>query len=911
MALYPEAPRRPPAVRDQRHPALVRNYLRLRDHLGDPLFRNAYALMVNTGVTGLLGVTYWLLAARHYAVADVGRASAAYTAMNLLAGFTALNLTGALTRFIPQSGRRTAAFIIRAYAGSCVASVVVAIPFLLTVRHWGSSYAELAGSATGLIFIACVVTWSIFTLQDGVLTGLRSAIWIPFENGLFGIVKIVLLVSLAVAIPHSGIYVSWMLPVAVSLPLINILIFGRLVPRHAAATSRRAPPTGRQIRRFLAGDYTGALCVLATTTLVPVTVALRIDPGMYAYFYMAWMIGSTLDLFAVNMATSLTVEGAFDAARLAVNCRAALRKIMLILVPIAGALALISPWALGLFGPNYAEHGARILELLAAAALPKALTEVYLGALRAQSRTSLIALIQGVRCILVLGLALGLTGLVGIVGAAMAVLASQAIVAVMITPGLRRILAGARRAPLPLRPEGRYLLSVEPLSVGSAGSPEQETVTAGGLGGREASPPQASTPVVQQAVQPEEPVTEVAAARSRIRIMRPGWLPVAALCALAAAGLALFFLPLRGVSLSRMTGLGLISVLPAASLIGVGMLTLAFVLALGLPRARPAVLGAMLVGIVICLDGVTAIIEPEPRFATAYQIAGFVEYISRTGHSAPGVGAYFSWPGFFALVAFLQGVAGNHDLIPVLRFWPVLIDLLCLLPLFLIMRNLRATWRARWFAAFLFSAGNWVGQDYFSPQAFNFLLYLVFVAILLTWFGRVPRGARAPDGRAPDGRAPDGRAAGPAGNAAGLGRAIRRRWRDAFSLLVPGELPSRPVGGATRAMLLTLLIGIFVISTASHQLTPFFMVTACAGLVAARRCRLTGLPVLLGVILVGWVSFAAVGYWSGHLSDIFGGIGHLGANITSSVTGRVSGPKAGGTSPSHRPVAAAQALGGR
>ena len=34
----------------------------------DPLFRNAYALMVNTGTTGLLGLAYWLLAARHYAV---------------------------------------------------------------------------------------------------------------------------------------------------------------------------------------------------------------------------------------------------------------------------------------------------------------------------------------------------------------------------------------------------------------------------------------------------------------------------------------------------------------------------------------------------------------------------------------------------------------------------------------------------------------------------------------------------------------------------------------------------------------------------------------------------------------------------------------------------------------------------
>ena len=206
----------------------------------------------------------------------------------------------------------------------------------------------------------------------------------------------------------------------------------------------------------------------------------------------------------------------------------------------------------------------------------------------------------------------------------------------------------------------------------------------------------------------------------------------------------MFLVPLRGIDLNRMNGLGLISVLPASSLAGAWLLALAFILALGLRTDRPVMLGAMLAAIVICLDGVTVIAEPEPRFATAYQIAGFVEYISRTGHTAPGLAAYFSWPGFFALVAFVEGVAGKHDLIPVLRLWPVTIDLLCLVPLFLIMRNLRMTWRAKWFAAFLFCVGSWVGQDYFSPQSFNYLLYLLFVAFLLTWFSRGgPAGATA------------------------------------------------------------------------------------------------------------------------------------------------------------------------
>ena len=67
------------------------------------------------------------------------------------------------------------------------------------------------------------------------------------------------------------------------------------------------------------------------------------------------------------------------------------------------------------------------------------------------------------------------------------------------------------------------------------------------------------------------------------------------------------------------------------------------------------------------------------------------------------------------------------------------------------------------------------------------------------------------------------------------------------------------------------------------------MTTACLGLVVARRCRITGLPVLLAVIVTGWVSFAAVGFWSGHMSTLFGGLGNLGGNLSASVTNRITG----------------------
>ena len=418
----------------------------LRRELADPLVRNGYALIASTGATGVLGLAFWLLTARYYPVSTVGRASAAYAMMNLLAGVTALNFNGALTRFIPQAGEQTRLLVIRAYAVSAVSSVLLAAGFVLTIRWWGASYSELSGTVAGLAFVVCVAAWAIFTLQDSVMVGLRAALWVFAENSTFGLVKLILLVLFVTAFPvRAGLYIAWMLPAVLAVPLVNALIFGRLVPRHIAATPGARLPGIRQVGRFLAGDYCGGMFAMISVSLIPVVVAVRIDAANTAYFYVAWLIACIVDMIGINMGMSLTVEGAFNPATLAANCRKALRRMATILVPCAVLLALFAPWWLRLFGPAYGAHGARVLELLAVATLPKAVTEVYLGALRVQNRASLVALIQAARAAVMLLLTVTLTGTIGIVGAGVAAVTSQAAISVGVSFGLWRILAGNQK----------------------------------------------------------------------------------------------------------------------------------------------------------------------------------------------------------------------------------------------------------------------------------------------------------------------------------------------------------------------------------------------------------------------------------------------------------------------------------
>jgi hypothetical protein len=346
---------------------------------------------------------------------------------------------------------------------------------------------------------------------------------------------------------------------------------------------------------------------------------------------------------------------------------------------------------------------------------------------------------------------------------------------------------------------------------------------------------------------------------------------VAALALLTADAVGLYLLSLQEVELDGMNGFGLISVLPWPTMLALGLLTVAFIGALSLQRPVTWLLVVQLIVLVGCLHGITALLESQPRFPITWLHAGFVEYIDRTGTTATNLDARFSWPGFFALVAFWAGSGDRSALHWVLTLAPVVSNLLYLAALGLLMSRLRVSWQARWLAAWLFCSLNWVGQDYFSPQGWTFLLYLLVMAILITWFRPTA----------------DAMLAGPPRRRLTL---LAQRWRQRlWPGAVPGELEPSPAGAAEKVVLLAVVIGLFTVAVVSHQLTPFLMLTSCAGLVLARRCTLSGLPVILGVIMLGALSYLTRAYWSGHLADLLSSIGDLDGTVSSSVAQRAAG----------------------
>jgi O-antigen/teichoic acid export membrane protein len=426
---------------------------------GPPFLRNAYALVLNTGISGALGLLYWILAARYYDDSDVGRGSAAISALMLLTGLVSVNFAGTLNRFIPKTGRRTVAVVGFVYLVTSAAIAVLAVALLVTLHILGGpAYDLLREPHTRMWFIAAAVAASVVTVQDSVLTGLRVAVWVPVWNAAFAVAKIVLLVVLAQSMPRSGVFFSWIIPMIVVMFPVNLLIFGRLLPRHVRTSTQKVELTAAEIGRFFAADYLGALFLYGTIFLVPVLVAIHVAPHTYAYFFLAWAIANMMNLVAVNMAVSMAVEGVYDPSSLAGYCRSALTRAMgLLLVGVVG-IGLAAPYTMGLLGAGYLD-AVPLLQLLAFASLPSAVVDIYLGTLRAQTKRVQIIGVQSLRAVAVLGLVVVLQhyhqlflhfGDPRLTAVGVAVLLGQLVVMLVVLPELGRLLGWRRRLASPI-----------------------------------------------------------------------------------------------------------------------------------------------------------------------------------------------------------------------------------------------------------------------------------------------------------------------------------------------------------------------------------------------------------------------------------------------------------------------------
>lgn len=228
-------------------------------------------------------------------------------------------------------------------------------------------------------------------------------------------------------------------------------------------------------------------------------------------------------------------------------------------------------------------------------------------------------------------------------------------------------------------------------------------------------------------------------------------------------------------------------------------------------RLRHRPLLAHLAVLVAMLYATAPALEQAPRYTYTYKHIAIAQYIELYGSVDKSIDIYHRWPGFFSLSAWFSQTSGLVDPTRYAAWAELYFASLDALVVWAAVQVVSRSTRTAWQASLLFTVSNWVGQDYYSPQAFGYLLMLgVLLACLLALRDRP----------------------GP------VGAWVERRTAAAFRVRAPlrtpvvSELDRSAVG-----RVVTLAVLLDAVLAASHQLTPYVLLLQLGALVLAGYVR--------------------------------------------------------------------------
>lgn len=307
--------------------------------------------------------------------------------------------------------------------------------------------------------------------------------------------------------------------------------------------------------------------------------------------------------------------------------------------------------------------------------------------------------------------------------------------------------------------------------------------------------------------------------------------------------------------------LGLAKGLPPTLFVGLALLPVASFLELRRgPAAQPWLIVLHVILFIAVIWLLPTILESTPRFRTSYVNYGYVDPLVRGEGLLPSRFIYHNWPLFPILMAGV--VKLGVDPLTLMTWFPLVAIILYLIPLSAIVIRIgradaggpaaptveasdaavgaasaAATRPSRppyWaFALWLFPVFDWTGQDYFSPQAFAFLIFLIWVVVLV-------RVSLERDGR--------------------------------FTPLT-----------------LILTIGLFTVITSAHVLTALLGLGILFTLVLTRLIRQWTVFVTCAVIFLVWQVYLAAPFFESYRTQLLETILDLPSFLESNLSNRVRG----------------------
>ena len=324
--------------------------------------------------------------------------------------------------------------------------------------------------------------------------------------------------------------------------------------------------------------------------------------------------------------------------------------------------------------------------------------------------------------------------------------------------------------------------------------------------------------------------------------------------------ISLWLYGLSIVELREMADYGLLSILPIHYYLALALLIANFCYFLQKQSERETILLLHILLLIVILHGSPPIIYGGIlRYSWAWKHVGVIDYIMRFGAVDPTaqyLDAYHNWPGFFTLNAFMTEASG----LSALSFSPwaqLFFNGLNLGAILIMFRSFTSDRRLIWLGVLFFFLINWVGQDYFAPQAFGYLLHLIIIGCSLYWLKKRRYT-----------------------NVNLVQKWLKKEWlirlyRSFFYSRSDREMINRHTTAQQRKGITLFIIILMAAVASNHQLTPFMTILALGALVIMQRTQASSLLLIQFVFTLIWVVFVAAPFTQQNVQSLVSDFGDV------------------------------------
>jgi O-antigen/teichoic acid export membrane protein len=412
------------------------------------LYNNAFYLMLNTAATSALGFIFWIIMARFFSNAEVGIGTVLISASGLIASISILGLGFGLIRYMPDAGDDVCRLNNSVFTLTALLAGIFSLAYLIAIPVLAPALQFVRNNSLLLIaFLLLTVVTAVCTQTDSSLIAGRSSRFVFWKGTLSSILKLPLPVLVFASLGGFGIFTGTGVAMLAAL-LVTWLFF---MPQVYPGYCPRPLLSGKLIFRILPFSFTNYLSGLLGTApiyIFPLMILNALGPKQSAYFYMAYMIYTAMNIIPSGFMQSLFAEGSHEPGKLGSYGRRALVASLLLSLPAVLVMMVLGRWILHYFGAAYAENGFDLFRYLLLSIIPGCLGGFYITFNQIKKRVVLIIAQSGFSTVLLLGLGYWLLKTHGLSGLGLAYLISNGLLALIIALPLWNDLKADRDVPI-------------------------------------------------------------------------------------------------------------------------------------------------------------------------------------------------------------------------------------------------------------------------------------------------------------------------------------------------------------------------------------------------------------------------------------------------------------------------------